>query len=179
MMGMIYGFDNDSDDSVQEFIDFVNASNAPIVMAGLLNALPCTPLITRMQKQGRMIQTSSGNNSDGIINFIPYNFSVQQAEQNYLRILQGIYQPQVYFARVMRHLELIDPELQSNYRAGNNSLTYLVKILTKNMHLRIGGIYPQRWPVLKDVAVLIPLDIWRSWLSSSPFAHNIRILVAR
>ena len=131
MMGMIYGFDNDSDDSVQEFIDFVNASNAPIVMAGLLNALPCTPLITRMQKQGRMIQTSSGNNSDGIINFIPYNFSVQQAEQNYLLILQGIYNPQVYFARVMRHLELIDPELQSNYRAGNNSLAYLIKILTK------------------------------------------------
>ena len=131
MMGMIYGFDHDSDESVQEFIDFVNASNAPIVMAGLLNALPCTPLITRMQKQGRMIQASSGNNSDGIINFIPYNFSVQQAEQNYLRILQGIYHPQVYFARVMRHLELIDPELQSNYRAGHNALAYLVRILTR------------------------------------------------
>ena len=84
-----------------------------------------------MQKQGRMIQASSGNNSDGIINFIPYNFSVQQAEQNYLYILKGIYQPQVYFARVMRHLELIDPELQSNYRSGNGSLSYLVKILSK------------------------------------------------
>ena len=131
MMGMIYGFDNDSDESVQEFIDFVNASNAPIVMAGLLNALPCTPLITRMQKQGRMIQASSGNNSDGIINFIPYNFSVQQAEQNYLRILQGIYHPQVYFDRVMRHLELIDPGLQSNYRASHNALAYLIRILTK------------------------------------------------
>ena len=131
MMGMIYGFDHDSDESVQEFIDFVNASHAPIVMAGLLNALPCTPLIARLQKAGRMIQASSGNNSDGIINFIPYNFSVQQAEQNYLRILLGIYHPQAYFARVMRHLELIDPDLQSNYRANNNALAYLVKILTK------------------------------------------------
>lgn len=131
MMGMIYGFDHDSDESVQEFIDFVNASHAPIVMAGLLNALPCTPLITRMQGEGRMIKASSGNNSDGIINFIPYNFSVQQAEQNYLRILQGIYHPQAYFKRVMRHLELIDPDLQSNYRAGNESLAYLYKILSK------------------------------------------------
>lgn len=131
MMGMIYGFDHDSDESVQEFIDFVNASHAPIVMAGLLNALTCTPLIARLQKAGRMIQASSGNNSDGIINFIPYNFSVQQAEQNYLRILLGIYHPQAYFARVMRHLELIDPDLQSNYRANNNALAYLVKILTK------------------------------------------------
>ncbi|MCK5477479.1 MAG: DUF4070 domain-containing protein, partial [Methylococcales bacterium] len=68
---------------------------------------------------------------DGIINFIPYNFSVQQAEQNYLRILDGIYHPQAYFDRVMRHLELIDPDLQSKYRAGNDKLTYIVKILTR------------------------------------------------
>ena len=131
MMGMIYGFDHDTNESVEEFIDFVNASNAPIVMAGLLNALPCTDLMNRMQREGRYIQASSGNNSDGIINFIPYNFSVQQAEQNYLRILDGIYHPQAYFDRVMRHLELIDPDLQSKYRAGNDKLTYIVKILTR------------------------------------------------
>jgi hypothetical protein len=100
-------------------------------MAGLLNALPCTPLMARLQKQGRLIQASSGNNSDGVINFIPYHFSMQQAEQNYLRILQGIYHPQAYFDRVMRHLALIDPDLQSNYRSGNKKLSYLVKILSK------------------------------------------------
>jgi len=136
MMGMIYGFDHDTNDSVQEFIDFVNATNAPIVMAGLLNALPCTRLMERMEKAERMIQTSSGNNSDGIINFIPYNFSVQQAEQNYLRILEGIYEPKVYFDRVMRHLELIDPNLQSKYREGNKKLTQLIKILSRK-HAKI------------------------------------------
>jgi len=69
--------------------------------------------------------------SDGIINFIPYHFSVQQAEQNYLCILEGIYQPKAYFNRVMRHLELIDPVLQSQYRVGNEKLSYLYKILTR------------------------------------------------
>lgn len=131
MMGMIFGFDHDTNESVEEFIDFVNASNAPIVMAGLLNALPCTPLMERLCKEGRYIQSSSGNNSDGVINFIPYNFSVQQAEQNYLRILKGIYHPHAYFDRVMRHLELIDPNLQSNYRAGNEKSRYLLKIMTR------------------------------------------------
>ena len=131
MMGMIYGFDHDTNESVDEFIEFVNATNAPIVMAGLLNALPCTDLMTRLKKQGRMTQATSGNNSDGIINFIPYHFSAQQAEQNYLRILNAIYAPQAYFERVMRHLQLIDPALQSHYRSGNKSATYLVKILTK------------------------------------------------
>ena len=131
MLGMIYGFDHDTHESMQEFIDFINASHAPIVMAGLLNALPCTPLITRLQREGRLIQASSGNNSDGVINFIPYHFSVQQAEQNYLHILQEIYQPGVYFTRVMRHLKLIDPELQCKHRTGNNKFSYLIKILSR------------------------------------------------
>lgn len=131
MMGMIYGFDHDTNETVQEFVDFVNASNAPIVMAGLLNALPCTALMARMQREGRLIQSSSGNNSDGIINFIPNHISVQQAELNYLNILQQIYQPKAYFSRVMRHLQLIDPLLQSDYRGGSHSTHYLFKILSK------------------------------------------------
>jgi len=130
MMGMIYGFDHDTTESVTEFIDFVNASNAPVVMAGLLNALPYTGLINRLQAQGRLIQATSGNNSDGIINFIPNNFSVQQAEHNYLKILQGIYQPKAYFKRVFRHLELIDPKLQSGHQSVNNKFSSLIKILS-------------------------------------------------
>ncbi len=143
MMGMIYGFDHDTDDSIQEFIDFVNASNAPIVMAGLLNALPYTGLMTRMENAGRLIKASSGNNSDGIINFIPYHFSVQQAEQNYLSILDGIYHPKAYFKRVIRHLELIDPDLQSQYRAGNDKLIYLFKILTRKNALSFWRYLPR------------------------------------
>ncbi|HIF54623.1 MAG TPA: DUF4070 domain-containing protein [Methylococcaceae bacterium] len=143
MMGMIYGFDHDTDDSIQEFIDFVNASNAPIVMAGLLNALPYTGLMTRMENAGRLIKASSGNNSDGIINFIPYHFSVQQAEQNYLSILDGIYHPKAYFKRVIRHLELIDPDLQSQYRAGNDKLIYLLKILTRKNALSFWRYLPR------------------------------------
>jgi radical SAM superfamily enzyme YgiQ (UPF0313 family) len=131
MMGMIYGFDHDTDESVQPFIDFVNSTNVPIVMAGLLNALPFTGLMKRMQASGRTFQASSGNNSDGVINFIPYHFSVQQAEQNYLRILEGIYQPKVYFDRVFRHMSLIDPDLQSQYREGAEKGAYLFKILSR------------------------------------------------
>ncbi len=131
MMGMIYGFDHDTSATVDEFVDFVNTTNAPIVMAGLLNALPFTGLMARLEKAGRTIQNSSGNNSDGIINFIPYHLSIKQAEQNYLRILQGIYHPQAYFDRVLRHLKLIDPSLQSDYRDASSNLIQLVKILTR------------------------------------------------
>ncbi len=149
MMGMIYGFDHDTDESVRGFIEFVNASNAPIVMAGLLNALPCTGLMKRLQSQGRIFQASSGNNSDGVINYIPYHFSVQQAELNYLRILKAIYHPDAYFKRVMRHLELIDPDLQSQYRSGAGKIGYLFKILSRNNALVFWRFLPQAMKIAR------------------------------
>jgi hypothetical protein len=149
MMGMIYGFDHDTNESADEFIDFVNATHAPIVMAGLLNALPYTSLMARLEADGRAIQVTSGNNSDGVINFIPNHFSVQQAEQNYLRILEGIYHPKAYFKRVLRHLALIDPGLQSDYRSGNNKLIHLVKILSKKNALTFWRYLPGAMAIAK------------------------------
>lgn len=149
MMGMIYGFDHDTDASANEFIAFVNATHAPIVMAGLLNALPYTGLMTRLETEGRAIQSTSGNNSDGVINFIPHHLSVQQAEQNYLRILEGIYHPEAYFKRVLRHLTLIDPDLQSDYRSGNKKLGHLVKILSKKHALTYWRYLPSAMAIAK------------------------------
>ncbi|MGR8934515.1 MAG: DUF4070 domain-containing protein [Gammaproteobacteria bacterium] len=131
LMGMIFGFDNDSAATVDEFIDFVNATHAPIVMAGLLNALPKTGLMQRMQSSGRFIHHSSGNNSDGVINFIPYHLSVREAESCYVKILQAIYRPDNYFARVFRHLQLADPAVQGDFRSGKDNLRLAVKILSR------------------------------------------------
>jgi radical SAM superfamily enzyme YgiQ (UPF0313 family) len=131
LMGMIFGFDSDTEASVQEFIDFVNATHAPIVMAGLLNALPKTGLMERMVNTGRFIKHTSGNNSDGVINFIPYHFSVREAERHYLKILQEIYRPDNYFARVFRHLQLADPALQGEYRSGADNLRLMARILSR------------------------------------------------
>lgn len=131
MMGMIFGFDSDTEASVDAFIDFVNATHAPIVMAGLLNALPKTPLMARMQSAERFIKHTSGNNSDGVINFIPYHFSVRDAERHYLKILQAIYRPDNYFARVFRHLQLVEPGLQADFRSGKDNLRLAAKIMSR------------------------------------------------
>ncbi len=131
MMGMIYGFDHDSDETVDRFIEFVNSTHAPVVMAGLLNALPHTGLMRRLQEEGRLIQQSSGNNSDGVINFIPWQLSVRQAELNYLKILRAIYTPEAYFQRVMRHLQCVDPVLKGDFRGTGDKLASLSKILTR------------------------------------------------
>jgi hypothetical protein len=135
---------------VQAFIDFINASHAPIVMVGLLNALPHTPLIERLKRQQRFLQNSSGDNSDGVINFIPFNLSIQQAEQNYLKIVEAIYQPSAYFRRMLRHLALIDPDLQSQYRNKHGSLKYLFTILTHDNAVHFWRYLPQALRLAKQ-----------------------------
>lgn len=131
LMGMIFGFDNDTEETVDEFIAFVNATHAPIVMAGLLNALPKTGLMRRMLSAGRFIRHTSGNNSDGVINFIPYHFSVREAERYYVKILQEIYRPDNYFARVLRHLQLAEPGSQGDFRSAKDNLRLAAKIMSR------------------------------------------------
>lgn len=131
LMGMIYGFDHDSTETVSEFIDFVNATHVPVVMVGLLNALPKTPLMDRVKREGRYLQASSCNNSDGVINFIPWNFSIEQAEASYLKILQGIYHSDAYFQRVLRHLQLFAPKYATNARSSLENLSTLWKLMTR------------------------------------------------
>ncbi len=130
LMGMIFGFDNDSDKTVDGFIAFINETHVPIVMVGLLNALPETRLMERLLKDGRLIQSSSCNNSDGVINFIPMNFSIQQAEKNYLKILRGIYAPAAYFKRVREHLQLFSTDYAHQGRSCLENTVTVVRILT-------------------------------------------------
>jgi len=113
MMGIIHGFDSDTSDAVEKLIDFINKTHIPTVMVGLLQALPKTELWNRMKKEGRIVENSSGNNTDGTMNFIPYNISEKEAEQNYVKILERIYSESAFFERVKRALHLIDPRVQN------------------------------------------------------------------
>ena len=148
LMGMIFGFDNDSDETVEEFIAFINETHVPIVMVGLLNALPETKLMERLLKEGRFIQSSSCNNSDGVINFIPMNFSIQQAEKNYLRILRGIYAPAAYFKRVREQLQLFSTDYANKGRGRWENTVTVVKILT-GRHRKI---FWQQLPLAHHIA---------------------------
>jgi len=130
-IAMIHGFDNDSTSSIKSLTKFINRTSSPTVMLSLLNALPYTRLWNRLEKQGRLMKETSGNNSDGTINFIPHNFSAQQAERNYVKILQGIYNEKAFFTRVMRELELIEPKTQKNRMSLMESLNFGIYFLTR------------------------------------------------
>lgn len=132
MTGMIHGFDSDTRESVNKTIDFINNTHSVLVMEGLLMALPHTKLEKRLRKEGRLMTEATGDNSDGLINFIPYNFSAKEAEEDIVKIQEGIYAPKAYFKRVMRELEVVEPISASMTRTKWESAKTLVKILTKD-----------------------------------------------
>ena len=77
-------------------------------MAGVLQAPPTTALYDRMKKEGRLIE-----NSQAITNFSPPNFRTVLPLPVLLRgltdLLTGLYEPESYFRRAFRSLEVWRP----------------------------------------------------------------------
>jgi radical SAM superfamily enzyme YgiQ (UPF0313 family) len=133
MMGIIYGFDSDTLESAVSLIDFINSTHVPIVMVGLLQALPNTKLWDRMKREGRLIteEQATGNTADGKMNFIPYNISEREAERNCVEIIKRIYSEEAFFARVRRALNVIGRKLDDVPNANARKIYSGLRILVK------------------------------------------------
>jgi len=117
MAGFIVGFDNDPEDIFERQINFIRQSAIPLAMVGLLNALPGTQLWRRLEREGRLLATSSGNNTDGSLNFTPKMDPVRLVE-GYKSILRTIYSPREYYQRALNCLERIVTRLPEPRRDG-------------------------------------------------------------
>lgn len=71
MGGFIVGFDNDRENIFERQWRFIQESGVVAAMVGLLTALPETQLFKRLQKEGRLLGHSTGNNLDAVLNFVP------------------------------------------------------------------------------------------------------------
>ncbi len=92
MAGFIVGFDNDPDDIFERQIEFIRESAIPLAMVGLLTALPDTQLWRRLEREGRLLLESTGNNTDGSLNFVP-KMDAARLIEGYKSIMRAIYQP--------------------------------------------------------------------------------------
>ncbi|MCF7734254.1 MAG: DUF4070 domain-containing protein [Akkermansiaceae bacterium] len=77
-------------------------------MVGVLTALPGTRLFDRLQREGRLVGASSGNNSDGTTNFLP-RMDLQSLRDGYRELVAGIYAPRPYYRRVRTFLREFHP----------------------------------------------------------------------
>lgn len=117
MGGFIVGFDSDPEDIFERQVRFIRDSAIPLAMVGLLNALPETQLWRRLEREGRLLVTSSGNNTDGTLNFIP-KMDPKRLVEGYKFILQTIYSPREYYQRALDCLERIAVETPEPRRDG-------------------------------------------------------------
>jgi radical SAM superfamily enzyme YgiQ (UPF0313 family) len=106
--GFIVGFDSDTPSIFQQQIDFIQMSGIVTAMVGLLQAPKGTRLYERMKQEGRLLDEISGDNVDGSTNIIP-KMGLDTLREGYRRILDHIYSPQLYYARIKTFLREYRP----------------------------------------------------------------------
>ena len=111
--GFIVGFDSEKLSIADAMIEFIEESAIPVCMVGLLYALPNTQLTRRLAREGRLhldhdiAATSGGDQCTTGLNFDTLR-PLRDILQDYRRILEEIYDPVAYAARVDRLVALLD-----------------------------------------------------------------------
>jgi len=102
--GFIVGFDHDPATIFEHMISFIQESGIVTAMVGLLNAPQDTRLYHRLKAEGRLVKAVTGDNTDFSINFIP-KMSSEALLNGYRNVMQTIYAPKQYYARVRTFLQ--------------------------------------------------------------------------
>jgi radical SAM superfamily enzyme YgiQ (UPF0313 family) len=105
--GYIMGFDSESSNIVSNMISSIQHSGISMAMVGLLYALPNTQLTRRLKAEGRLYEEASSSISDKDIdqstsglNFFT-NRPRSEIIRNYMQVIEYIYEPANYYARVI------------------------------------------------------------------------------
>jgi len=112
MGGFIVGFDNDSPAIFKTQINFIQKSGIVTAMVGLLNAPQGTRLYQRLKGEKRLVKESTGDNTDFSLNFIP-RMKRETLIDGYKEILNTIYSPGHYYARIKTLLQEYHPRTKS------------------------------------------------------------------
>jgi len=111
--GFILGFDTDAPDIFDRQISFIQQAGIPIAMVGLLNALPNTQLWRRLQQEGRLKHSTTGNNTHTLdMNFVP-RMPESNLIDGYKRVLSELYSPKRYFERCLTLLQRLSLRTRS------------------------------------------------------------------
>jgi len=102
--GFILGFDSDQPSVFAKMAAFIQASGIATAMVGLLNAPKGTRLYKRLEAEDRIIEESTGDNTDYSLNFVPKMESGVLID-GYESVVKTIYDPKNYYKTVKALLE--------------------------------------------------------------------------
>lgn len=137
--GYIIGFDNDDETIFSRQIKFIQESGVVTAMVGLLNALPNTRLWQRLKDENRLFFDTSGDNTDGTINFIP-KMELEKLVEGYRQVVKTIYSPKHHYLRVSKFLEKYKPR-----RRHKLSMVEFKALIRSVVYLGIWGNGVSQW----------------------------------
>jgi radical SAM superfamily enzyme YgiQ (UPF0313 family) len=101
--GFIVGFDSDTSSVFQKQIDFIQQSGIVSAMVGILHAPKNTKLYKRLKSENRLVNASSGNNTDASMNFLT-KMNPKDLLEGYNGLIRSIYSIKPYYKRVRQFL---------------------------------------------------------------------------
>ncbi|MFH1367185.1 MAG: DUF4070 domain-containing protein [Patescibacteria group bacterium] len=114
MGGFIVGFDNDPPSIFETQINFIQQVGIVTAMVGLLTVLPQTRLWHRLKAERRLLNESTGENTDGTLNFVP-KMDIHKLKTGYKKILAAIYSPHNYYQRINTFINNYKPTVKSRF----------------------------------------------------------------
>ncbi len=142
--GFIVGFDSDTPTIFQQQVDFIQKSGIVTAMVGLLQAPYGTRLYERMKLEDRLTGEMTGDNVDGSTNIIP-TMGLEPLRQGYLWLLDQIYSPQYYYARVRTFLREYKPPAVSLHIEPQYVMAFFRSVYQLGMR---GSARAQYWALL-------------------------------
>ena len=106
--GFILGFDHDPDSIFKSQLNFIQKSGIVTAMVGLLNAPRGTRLYQRLKKENRLLDESTGDNTDCSLNFVP-KMGKEKLINGYRHVLTTIYSSKQYYQRIKIFLKEYKP----------------------------------------------------------------------
>jgi len=126
--GMIVGFDNDDETIFHEQLRFIQEARIPVSMTGLLQALPKTPLYERVQREGRLVEESRGDQFV-LSNIVPMGMSPLELYRGYRWLVEQLYGFRAYRRRTLAFLLNRGHQAHAGLNIRRGDLSRLARIL--------------------------------------------------
>ncbi len=101
--GMIVGFDNDDASIFREQLEFIQDARIPVSMTGMLQAMPKTPLHARVEKEGRLVAESTGDQFV-FSNIVPKQMTRAELYRGYRWLTAQLYDFRNFRRRTLEYL---------------------------------------------------------------------------
>jgi radical SAM superfamily enzyme YgiQ (UPF0313 family) len=101
--GMIVGFDHDDATIFEEQLRFIQEARIPVSMTGMLQAMPKTPLYERVEREGRLVAETKGDQFV-LSNILPRQMSRRALYEGYRWLAEQLYDFGNYRERTLAFL---------------------------------------------------------------------------